>query len=258
MDTFKGLTVLITGAAGGFGRRTAERLAAQGAKLVLSDLDRPALEELAAGLDTETEIVAGDVSDESLSEKLVELAVKRFRRLDVAINNAGVAQSFVKLAQVPSDEARRIIDIDLLGVFFAMKHQIPVMERQFRATGKGGTIVNVASVAGTGGAPRLAVYAAAKHGVIGLTRSAALEYASRNIRVNAVCPSYARTNMVGDFVRLAGNNEEAALAELTRGVPMKRVAEIDEVVEVILFAASPKNSFMTGHALSVDGGIAAI
>jgi len=94
--------------------------------------------------------------------------------------------------------------------------------------------------------------------VVGLTRSAAAEYATRGIRVNAVCPSFARTPMVGDFVRLAGGNEEEAHSELTRGVPMKRVAEVDEVVEVILFAADPRNSFMTGHSLSVDGGIAAI
>lgn len=258
MGAFEGLTALVTGATGGFGRRTAERLAAEGARLVLSDLDAAGLEAVATGLGTPAVTLAGDIADETLSERLAALAVKRFGRLDIAINNAGVAQSFVKLAQVPSDEARRIIDIDLMGVFFAMKHQIPVMEAQFRAGGKGGAIVNVASVAGTGGAARLSVYAAAKHGVVGLTRSAALEYAGRGIRVNAVCPSYARTAMVGDFVRLAGTGEDEALAELTRGVPMRRVAEIDEIVEVILFAASPKNSFMTGHALAVDGGIAAL
>ncbi|HHZ09650.1 MAG TPA: SDR family oxidoreductase [Rhizobiales bacterium] len=258
MGSFDGQIALVTGATGGFGRRTAERLAAAGARLVLSDIDAARLEAVAAGLDAEAATLAGDIADETLSERLVALAVERFGRLDIAINNAGVAQSFVKLAQVPSEEARRIVDVDLMGVFFAMKHQIPVMERQFRAGGSGGTIVNIASVAGTGGAARLSVYAAAKHGVIGLTRSAALEYASRGIRVNAVCPSYARTAMVGDFVRLAGTGEEEALADLTRGVPMKRVAEIDEVVEVILFAASPKNSFMTGHALAVDGGIAAL
>ena len=258
MGAFEGLTALVTGATGGFGRRTAERLAAEGARLVLSDLDAAGLEAVATGLGTPAVTLAGDIADETLSERLAALAVERFGRLDIAINNAGVAQSFVKLAQVPSDEARRIIDIDLLGVFYAMKHQIPVMEAQFRAGGKGGAIVNVASVAGTGGAARLSVYAAAKHGVVGLTRSAALEYAGRGIRVNAVCPSYARTAMVGDFVKLAGTGEDEALAELTRGVPMRRVAEIDEIVEVILFAARPKNSFMTGHALAVDGGIAAL
>lgn len=258
MSRFQGLTVLVTGATGGFGRRTAERFAAEGARLVLSDLDESSLTEFAFSLQTEVATLAGNVADEALSESLVELAVKRFGSLDIAINNAGVAQSFVKLPQVPSDEARRIIEIDLLGVFYAMKHQIPVMEKQNRANGRGGTIVNIASVAGLAGAPRLSVYAAAKHGVMGLTRSAAAEYASKGIRVNAVCPSYARTNMVGDFVKMAGGREAEAIAELTRGVPMKRVAEIDEVIEVILFAADPKNSFMTGHALSVDGGITAI
>ena len=129
MAPFDGLTVLVTGATGGFGLRTAERLAAEGARLVLSALDADRLDALAAGLDAETATLAGDVADETLSERLAALAVTRFGRLDVAINNAGVAQSFVKLAQVPSDEARRIIDIDLMGVFFAMKHQIPVMEK---------------------------------------------------------------------------------------------------------------------------------
>jgi NAD(P)-dependent dehydrogenase (short-subunit alcohol dehydrogenase family) len=258
MSRFQDLTVLITGATGGFGRRSAERFAAEGARLVLSDLDAGPLEELAASLDAETATLAGDIADEELSESLVTLAVKRFGRLDIAINNAGIAQSFVRLPQVPSDEARRIIEIDLLGVFYAMKYQLPVMEKQNRASGRGGIIVNVSSVAGLGGAARLSVYAAAKHGVVGLTRSAALEYAAKGIRVNAVCPSYARTNMVGDFVKLAGGRAPEAIAELTRGVPMKRVAEIDEVIEVILFAADPKNSFMTGHTLSVDGGIAAI
>jgi NAD(P)-dependent dehydrogenase (short-subunit alcohol dehydrogenase family) len=258
MGRFEGLVAIVTGASGGFGRRTAERLAADGAKLVLSDMDQAKLDTLAPTLKTETATLAGDISDESLSEKLVALAVSRFGQLDIAINNAGIAQSFVKLPNLPSDEARRILDIDLLGMFFALKHQIPQMEKQLRAGGRPGAIVNIASVAGLTGAQKLSVYSAAKHGVVGLTRSAAAELASKGIRVNCVCPSFARTAMTGDFVKLRGGNEAEALAELTRGVPMKRVAEVDEVVEVILFAADPKNSFMTGHTLSVDGGIAAI
>jgi NAD(P)-dependent dehydrogenase (short-subunit alcohol dehydrogenase family) len=139
-----------------------------------------------------------------------------------------------------------------------MKHQIPQMERQFKAAGKGGAIVNIASAAGLSGAPKLSVYAAAKHGVIGLTRSAAVEYATKGLRINAICPAHTRTAMVDGFVRLSGAPEAEALAELTRGVPMKRVAEVDEIVTAILFAADPANSFMTGHALAVDGGIGAI
>jgi NAD(P)-dependent dehydrogenase (short-subunit alcohol dehydrogenase family) len=255
---FEGLTALVTGATGGFGRRVSERLAEGGARLVLSDVGGAPLATLAASLPTEAATLEGDVAEEELSEKLVALAVERFGGLDVAINNAGIAQSYVKLPQVPSDEARRIIDVDLLGVFFAMKHQLPQMERQHRQTGKGGIIVNIASVAGISGAPRLSVYAAAKHGVVGLTRTAALEYATKGVRVNAVCPSYARTPMIGSVLRISGELQAGALAEAARGIPMKRVAEVDEVVEAILFAADPANTFMTGHTLSIDGGLSAI
>ena len=258
MDRFQDLTVLVSGATGGFGRRAAERFAAEGARLVLTDLENGPLEELSASLDTQSATLAGDIADETLSEALVSLAVSRFGRIDIALNNAGVVQSYMKLPQVPSEEARRVIEIDLLGVFYAMKHQIPVMEKQHRASGFGGVIVNVSSVAGLAGAARLSVYSAAKHGVIGLTRSAAAEYALKGIRVNAVCPSYAGTKMFSDSVKIAGDYEAEAIAVLTRGIPMQRVAEIDEVVEVILFAADPKNSFMTGAALSVDGGFTAI
>lgn len=258
MGRFAGATVLITGATGGLGRGAAKGFAAEGARLVLSDIDERALADLAATLQAETATLAGNIADEKLSEDLVRLAVEKFGRLDVAINNAGIVQSFVRLPQVPSDEARRVLEVDLLGVFYAMKHQIPQMERQFKATGKRGAIVNIASAAGLSGAPKLSVYAAAKHGVIGLTRSAAVEYATKGLRINAICPAHTRTAMVDNFVRVSGAPEAEALAELTRGVPMKRVAEVDEITTAILFAADPANSFMTGHALAVDGGIGAI
>ena len=258
MGRFEGATVLITGAVGGIGRGAAKGFAAEGARLVLSDLDEKALAAFAETLAVETATLAGNIADEKLSQDLVMLATERFGRLDVAVNNAGIVQSFVRLPQVASDEARRVLEVDLLGVFFAMKHQIPQMERQFKASGRGGTIVNVASVAGLSGAPKLSVYAAAKHGVVGLTRSAAAEYATKGIRVNAVCPAHTRTAMGDGFVRAAGAPEAEALAELTRGVPMKRVGEVDEITTGILFLADPANSFMTGHALALDGGIGAI
>jgi NAD(P)-dependent dehydrogenase (short-subunit alcohol dehydrogenase family) len=258
MGRFNGATVLITGATGGLGSGVAKAFAAEGARLVLSDIDETALKDFAATLDAETAILAGNIADETLSEDLVTLAVEKFGRLDIAVNNAGIVHSFVRLPQVTSDEARRVIEIDLLGVFYAMKHQIPRMEQQFKDSGKGGVIVNVASVAGLSGAPKLSVYAAAKHGVVGLTKSAAAEYASKGLRINAVCPAHTRTAMVDGFVRSTGAPEADALAELTRGVPMKRVAEVEEIIAGILFLADPANSFMTGHTLALDGGIGAI
>ncbi len=255
---FEDNVVFISGATGGFGSRAAQRLSEGGARLVLTDREQGPLQELANSLPGEAVILAGDVTDEAHAEEAVKLAVSAFGRLDTAINNAGIAQSYVKLANVPSDEARLIMDVDVMGVFYAMKYQLPQMERQYRQSGKGGRIVNVASVAGVSGAPRLSVYSAAKHAVVGFTRSAAAEYSTKGINVNAVCPSFARTDMVGAFVKMSGRPQEEAEAELTRGVPMKRVAEVDEVIEVFLFAADHANSFMTGQTLTVDGGITAI
>jgi NAD(P)-dependent dehydrogenase (short-subunit alcohol dehydrogenase family) len=255
---FEGLTVLVSGATGGFGSAMSARFAAEGANLVLTDVDETALDELAASLDARTAKLAGDITDERLSKNLVKLAVAEFGRLDIAANNAGIAQSAVKLHQVPAQEARDIIDVDVMAVFYAMKYQLHQMDRQFRETGKGGAIVNTSSVAGVGGAPRLSVYSAAKHAVVGLTRSAALEYARSDIRVNAVCPAYARTAMAMHFIDIAPQGREEAEAEMTRGVPMRRLATVDEVVGAILFAADPANSFMTGQAIAVDGGISAI
>ncbi|KUM28920.1 oxidoreductase [Mesorhizobium loti] len=258
MGRFDGATVLITGATGGLGSGAAKAFATEGARLVLSDIDEAALGDFAAALGAETALLAGNIADEKLSEDLVKLAVQKFGRLDIAVNNAGIVHSFFRLPQVTSEEARRVLEVDLLGVFYAMKHQIPRMERQFKESVKGGAIVNIASVAGLSGAPKLSVYAAAKHGVMGLTRSAAVEYASKGIRINAVCPAHTRTAMVDGFVRSTGAPEAEALAELTRGVPMKRVGEVDEIVTGILYLADPANSFMTGHALALDGGIGAI
>ncbi len=258
MPRFEGLTAIVTGATGGFGRRTAERLAAEGANLVLSDLREDTGDAFAAIDPSRFAYHPGNVADEKTSAELVALALERFGSLDIAYNNAGIAHDSVRLPQIDSDIARQVLEIDLLAVFFAMKHQIPAMEKQFRTTGRSGVIVNTASVAGLSGAPKLSVYAAAKHGVVGLTRSAAAEYATKGIRVNAVCPSFARTDMAMDFIRAAPVEQAAAEAEMTRGVPMKRLAEVDEVVEVMLFAADPKNSFMTGQTYAVDGGITAI
>lgn len=260
MARFDGMTVLLTGATGGFGEVAARRFAEEGANLVLSDREWPKLETLAAALSCETALLAGDVAAEETSEALVRLAMERFGRLDVAVNNAGVGQSQHRIHELSSEEARRIIDIDLMGVFYAMKHQLPVMLDAFARDERRGAIVNVASVAGLGGAPKLGVYAAAKHGVVGLTKSAAVEYASRGIRLNAVCPAFSRTPMVSEIIARdrTADVPDAAIADLLRSIPMRRLGEPEDVVEAILFAADPKNAFMTGETLAVDGGLTAI
>jgi NAD(P)-dependent dehydrogenase (short-subunit alcohol dehydrogenase family) len=263
MKQFDGMTVLLTGATGGFGSQAARRFYEGGANLVLSDLGEERLAKFAADFDADrVRMLAGSVGDEQLSADLVTLAIDSFGRLDIAINNAGVAHGLKKLPQITSEEARHVIDIDLMSVFYALKYQLPVMEKQFHETGKGGAIVNVASVAGVAGAPTASIYAAAKHGVVGLTRSAALEYVRRGIRVNALCPAFARTpmvmNMLNEEVARSGATLATAEAHLTRGIPAKRLAEVDEVVEALMFAASPTNTFFTGQTVHVDGGMTAM
>lgn len=237
---FAGKTVLVTGAARGFGAAAARAFAAGGATLVLGDISGNGL---GAGLEAHT--LCGDVSDPDYAQALVDLALTQTGRLDIAINNAGILHSPAKIPDTDPAEARRVIEVNLLGVFWALQAQLPAMN--------GGAIVNIASAAGLHGAPTLGAYGAAKHGVVGLTRTAALEYARANIRVNAICPSFAATDMAAEAVR-----DTAAAAQMTRGIPLRRLATIPEVVQAILWAADPANSFMTGQCIGIDGGLGAV
>jgi len=248
--SFAGKTVLITGAAGGFGAAAAKRFSAAGAKLVLGDISSDGL---GTGLSGDVATLVGDVSDPAYSAALVKLALDRFGSLDIAINNAGIVHTPAKVPNLTEAECRRVVDVNLLGVFWAMQAQLPTMETQFAETGEACAIVNIASVAGLGGAPWLSIYGASKHGVVGLTRAAALEYARKGIRVNAICPSFAATSMAGDAV-----DDPEIEAHMTRGVPMRRLATVDEVVQAILWAADPANSFMTGQNIAIDGGLGAL
>src|SRR5487761_2416019 len=253
---YTGQTVLITGAGRGFGALAATRFAAEGAHLVLNDVDADNLAATATActqMGAQVATAAGDVGDEALHQKLVGLAMDKFGRLDRALNNAGIAHPILRLADISSQQAADVIRIDLLGIFFALKHQLPIMAKQ-----GAGAVLNVASVAGLVGAPMMSVYSAAKHGVIGLTKSAAGEYASKGVRINAICPSFADTQMVQPFFSESKHGPEAALARLTATVPLRRMATPDEIVEAILWMLSPANSFMTGHSLAVDGGLSAL
>jgi NAD(P)-dependent dehydrogenase (short-subunit alcohol dehydrogenase family) len=253
---YEDAVVLISGAARGFGRLAAEKFAAEGARLVLTDIREGELEETAASvrrLGASAIVLAGDIADDGLAQTLVERSVSEFGRLDVAINNAGIAHPFRKLAAIEADVFERVIRVDLIAVFYAMKHQLAQMERQ-----RSGVILNVSSVAGIAGAPLLGAYAAAKHGIIGLTKTAALEYAKSGIRINAICPSFAATALVTETIRQMRGSPEEALGRTLSAIPMRRLVQPEEVVQAMLWICSPANSFMTGHALAIDGGLTAI
>ncbi|MGA7323253.1 MAG: SDR family oxidoreductase [Rhodomicrobium sp.] len=253
---YEGAAVLISGAARGFGRLAAERFSAEGARLVITDILEKELEETAASvraLGSEAVAIAGDIANADMAPRLVEASLTRFGKLDVAVNNAGIAHTFSKFTDIGGDTLDRIIRVDLIAVFHAMRHQLKQMERQ-----GSGVILNVSSVAGIAGAPLLSAYSAAKHGVIGLTKSAALEYARAGIRVNAICPSFAATPMVMDEIDKMRGGAEEALSRITAIIPMRRLATPEEIVQAMLWICSPANSFMTGQAIAVDGGLTAI
>ncbi|SIN99653.1 SDR family NAD(P)-dependent oxidoreductase [Vannielia litorea] len=252
--------VLITGAASGFGAGAARGFAAQGARLVLCDIDEKGLETLAESLRAAgAEVLARrvDVTEEAAQAGLVAAALRHFGQLDVAINNAGLGQPFTPLARTEARDFDRIMAVNARGVFLGMKHQVPPMQ-QARA----GVILNIASVAGLTGAGHLAAYAAAKHAVVGLTRAAADELARHNIRVNALCPAFAETPLFAEMAdRMASRTGEDAAQtrqRITARVPMGRVATVDEVVQAMLWTCAPANTFMTGQALAIDGGLTAI
>ena len=251
---YKDQVVLITGAAGGFGRLAAAEFARAGAKLVLCDLDAQKLEEVKASLSAAAVVMeAGDVSQEETHQRLVSRAIDTYGRLDISINNAGVAHAFTKIIDTDNSTMQQMLAVNVMGVFLAMKHQLPAMERQ-----NSGAILNVSSVAGVVGAPLLAAYSAAKHAVIGLTKSAAGEYARKAIRINAICPAFAETHMLTDMLDQMRGGADAATQRIVSNMPMRRFARPEEIVQAMLWICSRENSFMTGHALVLDGGLSAV
>jgi NAD(P)-dependent dehydrogenase (short-subunit alcohol dehydrogenase family) len=260
-NRYAGRVVLVTGAARGIGRACAMAFAAEGALLVLGDLDAGLLAECADEISHAGgtfEFLAGDVSNADFADRMTRRAIDAYGRLDVAVNNAGVVHPFRKLVDLAPDEMQRMIAVNLMGVFHGMQRQIPLMEAGFRETGETGAILNVASVAGLVGAPLLSAYAAAKHAVVGLTRSAAAETARRGVRINALCPSFTNTTMVRSFVDAMEGEPADAVGKIVGAIPMRRLATPDEIVQAVLWICSPGNSFMTGQAIALDGGLTAV
>lgn len=238
---------IVTGTAQGIGRRTAEVLASRGYALALSDLRTPietrrAVQEL--GQQDVLEFV-GDISDEAVVTKFAAAVQSRWGRADVLVNNAGI--SFITPAEnITATEFRRVLEINLVAPFLLSKAFGKIMIAQ-----KSGAIINVASVAGLVGIADRAAYNSSKHGLIGLTRTLAAEWGSRNVRVNAVCPGWVKTEM--DVADQAGGSYTDA--DIINRVPMARFATPDDIANAIAFLADPKLSgFINGHALPVDGG----
>jgi NAD(P)-dependent dehydrogenase (short-subunit alcohol dehydrogenase family) len=240
---------LITGGASGMGRAAALAFAAAGSKVVLADTDPTGGEETASLIEKaggEVEFVKTDVTISSSVEKMVRAAVDRFGRLDCAFNNAGIGGTmFVSTADYEEATFDQVVEVNLKGTFLCMKFELPAMSANGR-----GAIVNMSSVAGLCGGPMGAAYYASKHGVIGLTRAAAIEYAAQGLRVNAVCPGWTETPLTDPVTRDNPERESFILGMH----PMGRLCTVEEVANAVVWLCSDGASYINGHALPIEGG----
>jgi NAD(P)-dependent dehydrogenase (short-subunit alcohol dehydrogenase family) len=246
--SYAGKVAFVTGAGSGIGRATALAFAREGASVVVADTSEQGNRETAHMIEElggRVLAVRCDVTHTEDVKAALDRSIETFGRLDVAFNNAGVEQEEATTAELAEEVWDRVVDIDLRGVFVCMKHEIPLMLEQ-----GGGAIVNTSSGAGVKGFPMGAAYVAAKHGVIGLTRAAALDYARANIRVNAVCPGIIDTQMMD---RVTGDTPEGRQRVISQE-PIGRMGTPEEIAAAVLWLCSDAASFVVGHARVVDGG----
>jgi len=242
----KDQVVIVTGAAGGIGLSTAEAFAGAGAIVVLADINEPVEQaEKLTAKGYKAVSIRCDVADEKDVAAMIDQIVSKFGRLDVAYNNAGINSPVAETADASSEEYDKVMAINLRGVWNCMKYELRQMRRQ-----GSGAIVNCSSIGGLIGIADRGVYHASKHGVIGLTKSAALEYAARGIRINAVCPGIIATPMVEQMME----REPEAMKELIKEVPIGRLGRPEEIAAVVLWLCSPAASLIIGQAIAVDGG----
>lgn len=255
MQGFSDKTAIVTGAGSGIGRASARRFATEGANVVVADIATEAGRETVDLIEDdggEATFVEVDVADLDSVERMVDVAVETYGSLDVAHNNAGILTSFEDVTTLDEADWDRLLEINLKGIWACLRGELPVMVED-----GDGAIVNTASESALVGMPGLASYSASKHGVVGLTKSVALEYASRGVRVNAIAPGPTETN-IADTLEFSADFDElpfdmSAMSE----VPMDRMATPDEMAGVVAFLCSDDASYVTGHTIPVDGGQAA-
>ena len=247
---FSDRVVLVTGATGGMGQAISRAMADAGARLVVADLDADAGAELVDELGRGDSIVFSptDVSDASAVEQLVAVATERFGRLDCAVNAAAIEFETVPLADCTAEDFDRMMQVNTTGLFTCMKHEL----RAILEHGDGGSIVNIASSSSFRPQHEQPAYTASKHAVLGLTRSAALDYARRGIRINAICPGAIDTPMLHNAMERRGRSADEVAGRLS---PLGRFGRPDEIAAAALWLCSDASSFTTGHALAVDGGM---
>ena len=251
-QNFAGKVALITGAASGLGRATALLFAQHGAKVIVSDITINGGHETVKMIQDKggnATFIECNVANEESVNNLISKTIETYGRLDFGINNAGIGGIWTATHKYPTDNFEKVMAINTTGVFMCMRAELGVMTKQ-----GSGAIVNVSSVAGLSGFPNNVAYAASKHAVVGMTKSAGLEYAKKGIRVNAVCPVFTITPLVTGMFDVIGDDMKD---KLEAAIPMKRFGKPEEIAEAIVWLCSDASSFITGHALPIDGGMVA-
>lgn len=244
MSEFDGKVIIITGGAAGIGFASAKGFAKEGAKVVIADINEAAAKEAANSIGENALAVKTDVADESSCQNMVEQALEKFGRVDVLFNNAGFTGTRSSTDEQPTEMWNRVIDINLNGVFYCTKAALPAMKNS-----GGGVIINTSSVDGLVGMSEFSAYSTAKHGVLGLTKCCAIEYAGDNIRCVAICPGFIDTSMTRECFT------EDETAHLSSAIPLGRAAKPEDVANLAIWLASNKASYITGTSHTIDGGI---
>jgi NAD(P)-dependent dehydrogenase (short-subunit alcohol dehydrogenase family) len=246
---FDGKVAVVTGAAGEIGTATKPQLAERGARIVAIDRDGDGLKRTVGDLPASTLAITADVSREDDVASYVKQATDAAGRIDIFFNNAGIEGDIAPITHYPLDTFRRVLDVNVVGVFLGMKHVLPVMTAQ-----NSGSIINTASIAGMIGSAEIAAYTASKHAVIGLTRSAALECTQTNVRVNCVCPGLINSRMLSAITTGRNGGKPMPAEKAADRIPARRLGLAKEVAAVVAFLASDDASYVSGASYPVDGG----